>query len=55
MVHDDTTYMDDEGLPYADLAEDGESESVTPVDGSPGGRAWGYAEESWGGWNAGGE
>ncbi|WP_342377966.1 hypothetical protein NVS55_01475 [Myxococcus stipitatus] len=55
MVHDDTTYMDDEGLPYADLAEDGESESVTPVDGSPGGRAWGYAEESWGGWSAGGE
>ncbi len=52
MVHDDTTYMDDEGLPYVDLAEDGECESVTPVDGAPGGRMWGFGEEAWGGWSA---
>ncbi len=51
MVHDDTTYMDDEGLPYVDLRRDGDSESLSPDEGAPG-RRWGYSEESWGGWSA---
>ncbi|MFP2909592.1 hypothetical protein ACLESD_32015 [Pyxidicoccus sp. 3LFB2] len=49
--HDDTTYMDDEGLPYADRGDDNDSEGVSQADGSAGGR-WGYSEEAWGGWHA---
>lgn len=46
--HDDTTYMDDEGLPYADRKDESESEER---EGSATSR-WGYSEESWGGWHA---
>ncbi|WP_205519576.1 hypothetical protein [Pyxidicoccus caerfyrddinensis] len=49
--HDDTTYMDDEGLPYADRKDEGESEGGPQADGSAGNR-WGYGEEAWGGWHA---
>ena len=53
MVHDETTYMDDEGLPYTKSpADDGEDESAATADGSSGGRRWGYSEEAWGGWHA---
>ncbi|MFP2929470.1 hypothetical protein ACLESO_30585 [Pyxidicoccus sp. 3LG] len=52
MVHDDTTYMDDEGLPYVDRGDDTEREGVSEVEGGPGGRMWGYGEEAWGGWHA---
>jgi hypothetical protein len=52
MVHDETTYMDDEGLPYTKLSDDGEDESAAPMDGASGGRMWGYGEEAWGGWSA---
>ncbi|ABF88571.1 hypothetical protein MXAN_0287 [Myxococcus xanthus DK 1622] len=51
MVHDDTTYMDDEGLPYVDPRQDGGAESSEADEGAPG-RRWGYSEESWGGWAA---
>jgi hypothetical protein len=48
--HDDTTYMDDEGLPYVDRSDDGESD-LSQEDGAAGNR-WGYGEEAWGGWHA---
>jgi hypothetical protein len=52
MVHDYTTYMDDEGLEYVELGgADEESEFVMPVYATTGGRLWG-AEEAWGGYDA---
>lgn len=52
MVHDDRTYMDDEGLEYVALGgEDEESSSVSPVRVTPGGRLWG-ADDSYGGYDA---
>lgn len=52
MVHDDTTYMDDEERAWLDLGDDGESSSVSPVHISVGGRTWSFKEEDWGGWDA---
>ncbi len=52
MVHDDTTYMDDEGMGWLDLGDDGESSAVTPVHVTAGGRSWTFDEEDWGGWDA---
>jgi hypothetical protein len=52
MVHDERTYMDDEGLPYVELGgDDEESGAVVPVSDGPGGRLWG-ANEAWGGYDA---
>lgn len=52
MVHDDTTYMDDDGMGWLDLGADGESSGVTPVHITAGGRTWTFDEEDWGGWDA---
>jgi hypothetical protein len=52
MVHDETTYLDDEWCEYVELGgRDEESESVVPVLITPGGRLWG-AHEAWGGYDA---
>jgi hypothetical protein len=52
MVHDDTTYLDDEGLEYVALGgEDEESGSIIPVRLTTGGRLWG-ADEAYGGYDA---
>jgi hypothetical protein len=52
MVHDDTTYMDDEGLAYVvPGGEDEESGTIMPVRVTTGGRLWG-ADESYGGYDA---
>ena len=52
MVHDDRTYMDDEGIEYVvPGGEDEESGSIVPVYDSPGGRLWG-ADDAWGGYAA---
>ncbi len=52
MVHDHTTYMDDEGIEYVALGgEDEESGSIIPVHDTAGGRMWG-ADEAWGGYEA---
>ncbi|XXF78455.1 hypothetical protein P2318_01485 [Myxococcaceae bacterium GXIMD 01537] len=52
MVHDDTTYLDDEGQGWLDLGDDGESEGVSAVHVTAGGRTWTFHEEDWGGWDA---
>ena len=52
MVHDDTTYMDEEGMGWLDLGDDGEHSGVTPVHITAGGRTWTFSEEDWGGWDA---
>jgi hypothetical protein len=52
MVHDENTYLDDEGLPYVNSAEGGEDESSVPMDGAADGRKFGYGEDAWGGWYA---
>jgi hypothetical protein len=52
MVHDDRTYMDDEGLEYVELGgADEDSGSIVVVQDTPGGRLWG-AHEAWGGYDA---
>jgi len=52
MVHDDTTYMDDEGLAYVvPGGEDEESGTLMPVRGTTGGRLWG-ADDAYGGYDA---
>ncbi len=52
MVHDDTTYMDDEGLEYvAPGGDDEESRAMMPVRVTIGGRLWG-ADEAYGGYDA---
>jgi hypothetical protein len=52
MVHDHTTYMDDEGIEYVALGgDDEESGSIIPVHDTAGGRMWG-ADEAWGGYEA---
>lgn len=51
MRHDDTTYMDDDGMGFVVLGDDGESEEVLPVTVTAGGRQWAYGEEAWGGWD----
>lgn len=51
MRHDDTMYMDDEGMGIVVLGDDGESEEVLPVTFTEGGRQWTYGDESWGGWD----
>src|SRR5689334_13771245 len=53
MVHDESTYMDDEGLEYVvPGGEDEESTgSIVVVRGSPGGRLWG-ADDAYGGYDA---
>ncbi len=52
MRHDDTTYMDDEGMGVVVLGDDGETESVCAVTVTDGGRQWTYSDEAWGGWDA---
>jgi hypothetical protein len=52
MVHDDTTYIDDEGMGWLDLGDDGENAGVTAVHITAGGRSWTFREEDWGGWDA---
>jgi hypothetical protein len=52
MVHDDTTYMDEDGMGWLDLGDDGEHSGVTPVHITAGGRTWTFSEEDWGGWDA---
>lgn len=49
--HDDTTYMDDEELPYVKRGDENESDGVSQADGSPVTR-WGFGEEAWGGWHS---
>lgn len=53
MVHDESTYMDDEGLEYVvPGGEDEESAgSIVVVHGTPGGRLWG-AHDAYGGYDA---
>ena len=52
MRHDDTTYMDDEGLAYVvPGGEDEESGTIMPVRVTTGGRLWG-ADDSYGGYDA---
>jgi hypothetical protein len=52
MVHDDRTYMDDEGLEYVALGgEDEESGAIITVHDTAGGRMWG-ANEAYGGYDA---
>ncbi len=52
MVHDERTYMDDEGLEYVELGgEDEESGSIMPVHVTAGGRLW-RADEAYGGYDA---
>jgi hypothetical protein len=51
MRHDDTTYIDDEGMGFVVLGDDGENEGVLPVTVTAGGRQWSYGEEAWGGWD----
>lgn len=52
MRHDDSTYMDDEGLGFVVLGDDGEDETVLLVTVTAGGRQWNYSDEAWGGWDA---
>ncbi len=52
MVHDETTYMDDEGMEYVELGgQDEESGYIVPVRVTTGGRLWG-ADEAYGGYDA---
>lgn len=51
MNHDDTTYLEDDGLGFVVLGDDGESAGVQTVTITAGGRQWTYSEESWGGWD----
>ncbi|WP_395813747.1 hypothetical protein [Archangium minus] len=52
MVHDDTTYMDDEGLEYVvPGGEDEDSGSIMTVRVTTGGRLWG-ADDAYGGYDA---
>jgi len=52
MVHDETTYMDDEGLEYVvPGGEDEDSGYIMPVRVTTGGRLWG-ADEAYGGYDA---
>lgn len=51
MVHNENTYLDDEGLPYVSSGEGNEDESV-PMDGASDGRKWSFGEDAWGGWSA---
>jgi hypothetical protein len=51
MRHDDTTYVDDEGMGFVVLGDDGENEGVLPVTVTVGGRQWTFSEEAWGGWD----
>jgi hypothetical protein len=52
MVHDDTTYLDDEGLAYVvPGGEDDESGTIMPVRVTTGGRLWG-ADDAYGGYDA---
>jgi hypothetical protein len=51
MRHDDTTYIEDEGMGFVVLGDDGETEGVLPVTVTAGGRQWTYSEEAWGGWD----
>lgn len=44
MWHEDTTYIEDEGLSFVVLEDDGESEGVLPVTVTAGGRQWSYSE-----------
>lgn len=52
MVHDDTTYLEDERTGWLSLDDDGESAAVSPVHITSGGRQWTFDEEDWGGWDA---
>ncbi len=51
MVHDDRTYLDDEGLEYVSQGYDDEANADASVPMSPEGKLWG-AHELYGGYDA---